>query len=122
MVLTQQQVFDKVWNYFVVEKHEPATNCGDCYYRTEEGRKCAIGIFIPDEVYYEDMECCEPRPLVNLLLDMGYDELNGMDDNFLLDLRECHDFSAVYGDFCLSIKDSLTKLAENYGLQVPIGS
>lgn len=41
-----------------------AKNGTICQYKTEDGKKCAVGLFIPDEVYHIDMES---RAVINLM-------------------------------------------------------
>lgn len=57
--MTAQEIFDKV------SQHLLSQNCkslgmrfGDtvCFYRGQDGRKCAIGVLIPDELYSSDFE------------------------------------------------------------------
>jgi len=38
-----------------VKKH-PHSPHGGCLYRTEDGNRCAVGCFIPDEVYVPTMD------------------------------------------------------------------
>lgn len=49
--ITLQRIFDLAWQKFVVEKAPPArgpnTN-GFCQYLTPDGRKCAVGLALPD--------------------------------------------------------------------------
>jgi hypothetical protein len=56
--MTKQEIFDKVWNHFIVEKNpvgfDNETNV--CMYRNAEGYKCAVGILIPDDEYSEFIE------------------------------------------------------------------
>lgn len=48
--ITPQRVFDAAWQAFIVEDKLPAAEPteGRCMYLTEDGRKCAIGLCIPD--------------------------------------------------------------------------
>lgn len=50
--ITLQRVFDAAWKKFIVEKGEPAyeisPRSSGCAYLTPDGRKCAIGLLIPD--------------------------------------------------------------------------
>jgi hypothetical protein len=56
--MTKQEIFDKVWNHFVVENNPPAmdTERRSCRYRTHDGLKCAVGILIPDKEYLPVIE------------------------------------------------------------------
>lgn len=58
--ITAQMVFDLAWQKFIVEQAPPAviydTKCNAyvCCYLTNDGKKCAIGLSIPDghEIQY----------------------------------------------------------------------
>ena len=48
---------DSVWNHFIAQDKPFAIDSkGLCRLRTEDGRKCAIGIFIPDSDYHVKLE------------------------------------------------------------------
>ena len=59
--MTNQEIFDKVWNHFVVER-KPRSILMDnalrqvCKYRDGRGNACAVGLFIPDAVYAPRLE------------------------------------------------------------------
>lgn len=47
--ITLQGVFDAAWQAFIIEEKPPAVApSGACCYLTEDGRKCAVGLCIPD--------------------------------------------------------------------------
>lgn len=47
--ITLQKIFDLAWQKFIVEGGEPAADTnGRCLYLTEDGRKCAVGLALPD--------------------------------------------------------------------------
>jgi hypothetical protein len=43
-----QQIFNAAWQLFIVEDNPPAMEDGVCKYLCKDGRKCAIGLCIPD--------------------------------------------------------------------------
>jgi hypothetical protein len=48
--ITAQEIFDRVWQRFVVERAPRAVNVyGGCMYRTPGGRMCAVGCLLTDE-------------------------------------------------------------------------
>lgn len=56
---TQQQIFDHVWDHFIVKGNPRSVDEEDsqsCMYRGPNGRRCAAGLFIPDDKYDEDFE------------------------------------------------------------------
>lgn len=47
--ITLQDIFNAAWQAFIVEDRPPAaTEMGYCRYLTDDGRKCAVGLCIPD--------------------------------------------------------------------------
>lgn len=47
-MITAQQVFDAAWKNFVLENNAPGHQGHSCRYLTEDGKKCAVGLCIPD--------------------------------------------------------------------------
>jgi len=102
--LTNQEIFTKVWNHFVIEEqpfsidhdrelaydtHEDDQN--RCAYRGPGGTKCAVGLFITDENYSPSIEGF----FVSTLFEDGY--LSGIGEESLHLLRRLqvvHDDSA----------------------------
>lgn len=55
--MTAQEIFDKVITH--LRKQGKATNAGGgntCFYRTRDGKSCAVGCLIPNEEYLPNME------------------------------------------------------------------
>lgn len=54
--ITLQMIFDKAWQAFIVEDRPPAAEFDEdevrytCRYSTEDGRRCAVGLALPDRV------------------------------------------------------------------------
>lgn len=46
--ITPQMVFDKAWQKFIIENAPPAYEYGQCRYLTTDGKRCAIGLCVPD--------------------------------------------------------------------------
>lgn len=55
-VLTRQQAYDRMREYFARPDAQQAADDGNCAYRAEDGSKCAIGCLIPDDLYDPEME------------------------------------------------------------------
>lgn len=56
MSLSQQEIFNKVMTHLFAQG-EPAKNKRDeCAYRGLNGKQCAVGCLIPDELYNKKME------------------------------------------------------------------
>lgn len=52
-----QDIYNASWKKFIVEDGEPSVEDGNCVYLTEDGRKCSIGLCIPDGHYFQRERC-----------------------------------------------------------------
>lgn len=52
---TDQEIFDRVATH-LLRQNAVASRGGCCVYRDDQGRKCAVGALIPDEIYSPRME------------------------------------------------------------------
>lgn len=120
--LTLQEVFDRVWKAFVVEKrpasYNRAAKC--CRYRGPGGEMCAIGMFIPDSKYRDSFENVAARDLPQELLGSLFCESAIL---AIGELQICHD-SAARRDkgFRGFIEQNLRNLAQKHNLSIPEGS
>jgi hypothetical protein len=123
--MTKQEIFDKVWQHFVVEKNRrsaPGPNNTDpgltCYYRhpSGDGRRCAVGLLISDEHYVEALEGLSSwrAPVIRRLEMSGIENAEDL-TVFLRELQKAHDCSD--GEFV--DEQRLRFLAEAYALKVP---
>lgn len=112
--MTNQDVFDVVCNHFAQQGRKSMRSDGSmiaaiglCALRGREDRACAIGIFIPDDVYRPEMEG-ETDRLV------GFKELSYLMDRWKLlqELQLCHDKN----DDVTELKARLTRVAHNFEL------
>jgi hypothetical protein len=126
---TDQEIFDTVAKHLLAQGERAITENGACAYRGVEGRKCAIGCLIPDEVYDPNMECTslsigdlrEAREsdtkygaLFNVLIASSlWDGRDNSRKAFLADLQALHDMELHCDDTWL-IK--LQRLARKYNL------
>ena len=115
--MTRQEIFDKVVAHFAVQR-EAAAEYGVCMYRTPDGRKCAIGALIPDEVYSKRLE---DKSVGTLLLEfpdiMRASGLSGGDLRFLSDLQAVHDSCSLSNKpFLNYFAHSMRLLADTYKL------
>lgn len=122
-LLNKQQVFDKIWQYFIVEKHPQSGNLFGCYYRSKEGNKCAIGCLIPDEMYLPEFDSQEASTAVDDLMTSSpifkktLEQIIDFKEDamliFLNSMQTCHD---VYFE---KLEESLRDAAFIYDLSVP---
>ncbi len=118
---TNQELFDRVWQYFVVEGNPPGlTESGGCRLRVPKTKaRCAIGLLIPDKLYSWPMEAytacslLERNPELSIHL--------GEDAAFLNSLQAAHDVAAIYGrvGFQERLTRELRLRAQRFGLTVP---
>lgn len=117
--LSNQECFDKVWDWFVVNRNPQSVKDNVCQYRGPNGTKCAAGVLIPDEDYDIGFE--------GFSVGGGNDSLNQyisnlvQDYNFLRKLQGIHDSwnGFIHVEFPGYMKTQLTSLAEQNNLQIP---
>lgn len=117
--MTEQEVFDKVWEAL---KARGWTRAGvtrpdgkfQCQYRSPVG-PCAIGLFIPDELYDPKMdeENWQTRFAVKLAPNLLVSEFKG--PSFLEDLQDAHDLGATPEE----METYFRKVASEYNLEIP---
>ncbi len=134
--MTRQEIFNEVWGRFILDRApasftpNPDLNSDStalCAYRGPGGARCAVGLFIPDEIYDPRLENVNPAgllfhldsytqsdPFLVMLLEHHH---------FLEELQVCHDDSCVaslQGDsFHVVIEQKLRELAWDEDLEVP---
>ncbi len=120
--MDNQTLFNNAWQHFIVGDGQPAFSVQDkmCWYLTADGRKCAIGVSIPDGQNGEQIEHIHVGKLIR---SGAVPALKGADVNFAINLQDCHDIPAREGyigdKFKASMKLRMEVLADKYGLQVP---
>lgn len=129
--MNNQEAFDKIWDWFVVQRKPMSTNGVSCRYRGDGGAKCAVGVLIPDELYSESVEgwmaydimvnCGQTaRPAV-CELNRWLRKETTITVQFLSDVQRLHDnqvATPLYA-FTQSMKDGLVRLAAQYKLKTP---
>jgi hypothetical protein len=119
---TEQEIFDRVWQHFVVEENPLSYDeTGSCKYRGCGGAKCAVGIFIPDDLYDPALDKFTGS-LMSALRDGLFDAPSRRAlkvwlfeyFDILSELQKVHDTASD-----ISIDVGLRDLAWKYELQVP---
>jgi hypothetical protein len=114
--MTAQEIFDKVWQFFIVEKHPRAQKPGESCTLRYENTKCALGCLIPDDLYHPEMEW---NNTVGSFFDKHRDvvEKIGLQDHegLLRDLQHWHD-SYLGEDGSMR---ELYDIANAFGLKIP---
>lgn len=110
MKKSKLEIINEVVAHFSEDPSRRATNCsGDCVYRTEDGRACAVGMFIQDSCYVPSYEGIS----ADALLHAGNDEMlledyRGHGITFWLDLQLLHDCPDYWNS------EGLTDLGREY--------
>lgn len=119
---TKQEIFNRVWDHFVTRKSPLSMVAGTCRYRRDmkpdSPVRCAVGIFIPDELYTLEMEECgrigtvlerlrSLDPALRAFLEENLDFLRKLQRAH----DQCHGLDALKGD--------LEDVALDSGLTVP---
>ncbi len=128
MTRSLQNIFDTVAEHLLIQSEKSILG-GSCAYRGEDGRRCAIGVFIPDEYYDESMEGitlgCIPDNVDELagdevrfcqaLRNNGIDVYNDKTIELLRMLQRVHDAHLIK-----NWPEKLYWVAERYGLDASV--
>ena len=117
--ITRQSIFTRVVTHLLTQK-SPAADDGQCFYRCDDGKQCAVGCLIPDALYSDTFEYKGISGLCRVLkessdtqeIELG----NTLEENgeLLLTLQALHDtVSAV------SWQARLSGLAVSLNLEMP---
>ena len=87
--MNKQEVFNTVKKHLLTQNAKSMNEVGDCAYRGLHKRKCAIGIFIPDNLYTYKLEMTTVNFVWALIF--PYEILSMYDRLFLHSLRNVHD-------------------------------
>ena len=121
--ITVQQAFDKVYEYFVTEKHKPSMIGARCRFRSQPNNvnspRCAVGLFIED--YMEELEEMDVNKLMRegyipkIIFETKVDQ--GCDIAFWVAIQQAHDLSATREDFRAVMISELHTIAMQYDLK-----
>lgn len=135
--MTNQEVLNKIWNYFLVENNRPGWDfdSGSCNYLTPEGGKCAVGCLFSDEelklILDTDRNRNDLPTLFKFLGKENFPSLQGISEEFLKEIQLCHDAAAEYNlddiEDCDNFRDSfeqrvrtlISKSSTLYNIEVP---
>lgn len=128
--MTKQEIFDRVWDWFVVKGMPLSTDGLQCRLRkngcADDLVRCALGLFVPDEKYDPSLEAMVPpsRALPDereRLLQVTGLSSEGLD--FALRLQSAHDTTAsTYLDKVTARADiaaNLRDVAAGYEILIP---
>lgn len=121
--ITLQRIFDLAWEHFIVGDGEPAWNREKhrCQYLTDDGRKCAVGLALPDGHSSQDAH----MGFQSLYLEYPelFDESVHVARYYLDEFqRHLHDQLIEGGEWRYSKEDrrqGYLQVARDFGLNVP---
>lgn len=124
--MTKQEIFDKVWDHFVVKgnpRSQVETPGGDtCRFRQDQTAacpvRCAVGLFIPDDAYVPAMDdSCGTSTCLRELYELPpeIDALFEEHDALFYALQQAHDSSETPA----ALHAGLRNVARRYSLTVP---
>lgn len=117
--ITLQQIFNLAWEHFIIRQEEPGVEGEICMYLTSDGRKCAIGLALPDGHDATKSRMTFPglvRTWPELFDVPNHDHLLWRFQMLL------HDALVVNGKWNLSLDERASRyreVAKEYGLTVP---
>lgn len=138
--MNRQEIFNKLWDHFVVQGNPQSTNGNVCLYRGPNGARCAAGVVLPDEHYDPKLEGLSLRALLS---DRGREDgrdhhddhrLHNMpepstlreqwgvaeeDVEMLAEAQHGHDAGATGIHFRRDFAGFLRRLAEKYNVAQP---
>lgn len=88
--MTEQEVFDKVKAHLLQQNSKALYKGSGGVYKAEDGKKCAVGCLIPDELYEERFEGLGVLTLLQESTKLR-ELFEGVDTVLLMDLMLIHD-------------------------------
>lgn len=118
-----QKIFDKAWEHFIKNDNPPGIDeDGACKYLTNNGRKCAIGLCIPDGHLAQDYDGIF-YGVVKHFPELFPDLVNMKKDSLDEFQRRLHDqLISNSGNWAYTKeerKEYYLEIAKDYGLMVP---
>jgi hypothetical protein len=119
--VNKQEIFNKVWQRFVVEKAPKASDGSACIYgKPGDELRCAIGMFDAEgRLATSRVSVCtiakrrEGHDVLRTIFGDDYDI------SFLTDIQHSHDASRLGDRFAEDVERALRRDAVHYGLTVP---
>lgn len=120
--MTNQDVFNKVWDFFIVKENVQSVVMGKvdkfvCRYRGDNGAKCALGVCITDDIYDSAIEGEGVESLLEKF--SAIKELfSNTTMSLLNDLQEIHDNDAHWSNNKMD-SNEMESIAKKHHLQIP---
>lgn len=123
--ITAQMIFDAAWQKFIIEEAPPALTKNDdgsgyqCRYLTSDGRKCAVGLCIPDGYRLQQSDSClnflwvRHPDLFKLTRDEAENIQDALHDDLVCTTKGVWNYSLQ------SRKEKYIQVAERFNLTIP---
>jgi hypothetical protein len=116
--MNKQQTFNKVVRH--LRRQGRATDSkGTCMYRTPNGRSCAVGCLIPDELYHESMEGKAVGTTSSPLSGFMASKITALVELLEIDVVLARDLQTVHDHDTLDLEFGFECVALRHGLKVP---
>lgn len=109
--MKRQEIFEMVAKHLFQQKERSMD--GKCLYRGPNGKKCAIGILIPDEKYDPDMEGKCSYQLKEYEYDLDPAIFNTENTAFLDQLQRAHDLRSNWNS-AENMRKALQSIANDF--------
>ena len=114
-----QEVFDIVVNHLFTQGRPAYDGVQGCMYRAPDGLRCAVGVLIPDDLYYKSLEKNQSDCVIQDFFDEDLADWREH-KNLLRRLQDIHDncLKTKEGTFNLAFLDmDLRNAAANFSLE-----
>ena len=91
--MTDREAFYTVWEHLQNQEGRSYSDRGGCLYRDDHGRKCAVGILIPDSEYNPEFEGMPTDVVLRTC-----PSLQNLDRDLLIALQAVHDRAEHWDD------------------------
>ena len=117
--MTEQEVFNKVWDHIITQGKQSLDDRGKCRYRGPNGLKCAAGIFLTDK-QAEELDAVGETWGAAV---QTFPELTMFPRYLIQKLQSCHDSASIWDDddfeFLKVFKEKARSVAREFNLTVP---
>jgi hypothetical protein len=117
VAMDAQRIFDIVARHLFTQGERALTDGGACAYRGKTGRKCAVGVLIPDSLYNPKLE---GHSLCKASVEFyGFPDYFNTYFGLLRSLQRVHDFEDNWASTD-AMKAALLEVAQSYKLNASI--
>ncbi len=118
--MTEQEIFDRVWNFLNLQGKPAYDSAIGCCYRTEDGLACAVGCLLDDDTAHS-FDRFENKSIYSISKSFIYKFPEELRQHvcFLEDLQSIHDRNVNTPDWLSRWRADMIQFATDRGLTVP---